>query len=379
MDEEHEFAFNEELERTLLEAEKHRIAEDDESSDELSLSAQYQDSGRENSLSSARSKEAETQSKISEEELPSTSGGDDARRSVMSSAERKAEMIRQEKAAQHHDEEDDFINDDDSDPMDGFESDNETTERRPLEDAHQEESSDEEILPSDAEEMRPAEEERLPGTQIERTCCHPMRKGSEDQEEEKSEKNRNLLLPTVITVPATADSERPATANSDDEEILPSDDEEPSNHVETHSDDEEVLPSDDEEPNSHIETEARVQTANHEETPPPAEPEVDDYHDREEILPSDDEELEERARAATKIQAAYRGHRTRKALKKEPSVVIEPTNEASEEPTPAEENNAEEEAPLVKSDTPRLDTPIPKRPENVGDKTNSRDSISSRK
>ncbi|XGW24640.1 hypothetical protein V3C99_006234 [Haemonchus contortus] len=372
MDEEPEFAFNEELEKTLKEAEKHQIAEDDESSDEMSLSARYQDSGRENSISSSRSKEADVHSRISEEELPSTSGGNDTRRSAVSSAEKKAEMLRKERM-ESHDDENDLIRDPDSDPTDDLESDREKGERRASETSGKDDG-DEEIRPSTSEEKEDKEEDEpppattetvrsaqsnreeiLPSDNEEEGKEHEKVPSDDEGAEEEPEEDKSLLLPTVITVPATGDGERAATASSEKEEILPSDDEEPSNHDEVPA---QVEAADDKQ------EEVQKSDDNKSENGEEAAGDDHPFYEKEEILPSDDEELGERTKAATKIQAAYRGYRTRKSLKK-PPVVIESTNDVSEPHQTADAVQVEEEAPQAKSETPRVDTPLPKRPERM--------------
>ncbi|EYC24432.1 hypothetical protein Y032_0014g2501 [Ancylostoma ceylanicum] len=361
LDEEPEFAFNEELEKTLREAEKHLIAEDDESSEHSPKSTPNVDSGREHSNTS--------RSRDGEETLPSTSRTADdfhARRSVMSEAERKAEMIREEKLGNVTDEED-FIRDDDSDPIAGMYSDSDKEENlaSDVEDVGKEvararssHSDREENLPSDNEEER----QRSRSSRARTLQARPT--GTADSEKEH-------ILPSDDEAEEKPKSSRAITSESNREDILPSDDDEPpplgnpkiTRRLTSQSSREETLASDGE----FLDEEGTAAEA-----PKWSVPRTTDS-DREENLPSDDEELNERERAAIKIQAAFRGYRTRKSLKtvhftEEPPNVIETegpialAEEAPDEkPAGAEEEAEQESVPAAATMSPRTATPGPGR------------------
>ncbi|ETN77571.1 hypothetical protein NECAME_10952 [Necator americanus] len=314
MDEEHEFSFNEELEKTLREAEKRLIPEDDETSEESPKSTPNVDSGRENSNTSRSREDEETRPSTSK-----TAENLSSRRSVLSEA-KKAEMIRKEKQEGESDEED-FIRDDDTDPLAEIYS----------------ESDREENLASVAEgdgnvEMQPVDSE------------------SQKEEIQSSVNEKQQNRPTIVRAECeenlTTDDEGDAkilpcerprrSADSDREQILPSDDEAKkpsiSSRIQTsQSSREQILPSDDDTTARASPQITRTSTAqSREEQILPSDGETEEEaatapqrsmtrttanSDREEILPSDDEEMNEREKAAIKIQAAFRGYHTRKRLK----------------------------------------------------------------
>ncbi|CAJ0595145.1 unnamed protein product [Cylicocyclus nassatus] len=303
LDEESEFKFNAELEKTLREAEKLLIEEDDESAE----AAQAVDSGRANSETS-RSLEQEEERPSSSQIVNLIHSG----RSTMSEAERKAEMIRKERLGET--DEEDFIRDDDSDPVAGAGSDKE------------------EILASDAEDVGQIVAERMVHT-------------SDSQKEEilpsedEAEPNKIVIRPpTARSVISQASNrevlktprDRPTTsADSNREEILPSDNEE-----EAPKRSEELVESPEEE----------KLEANLDDQPLPA-------NDG-----NDEDEIKKQHEAATKIQAAFRGYRTRKQLAVRflesqpeiiPSIPEETTADAPLEPVPEEEAKEEIAAETV--------------------------------
>ncbi|WKX88499.1 hypothetical protein Q1695_008273 [Nippostrongylus brasiliensis] len=351
MDDESEFTFNEELEKKLLEAKKHLIAEGDESSDEPSHSGRNHDSGRENSMNSSRSKEEEARVPSLPEE-PRTPSTSESANNLLE-AERKAEMLRREKFGSY-DFDDDFINDDDSDSINTLSSDSDREENLPSVMQMRRDSEEPPVsreLGSDDEEILPSDDEHLQdhnrNIRSSQSTAHSNRdqnisssaevREDGDVEETKEEKPQQQLLtttvPRVMTIPATADS--------DHEEILPSDDENPEE-------------KDVEDPGASI---ARPSTTN---------------SDHEENLPYDDEELQRRVQAAVKIQAAYRGHRTRKRMRRvsfsvQPAVIESTIVEknANEEGASQNEDGTEAATKMERPGSTRGATPSAKRPEKM--------------
>ncbi|VDM73361.1 unnamed protein product, partial [Strongylus vulgaris] len=220
LDEDHEFKFNEELERTLKAAEGLLIEEDDESSETSTKNSPPTDSGRPNS-STSRTAEPD-------EIGPSTSAADNMedRKSVISEAERKAEMIRKEKLADS--DEEDFIRDEDSDPIAGIYSDNEdilasdeeqVVGNRVGKVVHSSDSQKEEILPPDDDEEDPTE-----------TTAERMVHSSHSQKEE--------------ILPADEEDTRPKTSHSTPSQLSRREAEEPQQRPTTSADSnrEEILP-----------------------------------------------------------------------------------------------------------------------------------------
>uniref|UniRef100_A0A158P6F7 PLAT domain-containing protein n=1 Tax=Angiostrongylus cantonensis TaxID=6313 RepID=A0A158P6F7_ANGCA len=258
IEDDHEFAFNEEIERHLREAEKQLIPEDDESSEEISYSVRRPETNSSSSIMSPRKHQdipQKQEERSLEEELPSTAGT--SKSDVRSEAERKAELIMEKKMEE--------IREDEILSRNG--------------------SSDvEEILISD-DDVNNETMVALDKTSVCEDASPILRNESESDKEEILASDNEVDL----------DSQRRSNLSTSFR-----------NHVDSSSlnDEKKAQTSrsdNDEELNEEINKPSGATRA------------VDS--DREEILPSDDEELNNRNKAAITIQAAFRGYQAREKVK----------------------------------------------------------------